>query len=69
MTCRDTPLRGPFHDWYETWRAQQDDQREAQAIAHRRHRRDDSRIAMLMIAYMVLGGVLGVLAVALVMAN
>ena len=55
--------------WYETWRAQQDDRREAEAAARRQHERDDSRIAMFPIAYMVLGGVLGVLAVVLVMAT
>ena len=31
MTCRDAPLRGPFHDWYEIWRAEQ------AAEAARRH--------------------------------
>lgn len=65
MTCRDAPLRGPFHDWYETWRAEQADE----AARRRQHARDDSRIALLLIAYMVLGGVLGVLTVAAVMAN
>ena len=65
MIRRDGPLRGPFHDWYETWRAEQ----AAEAARRRRHARDDTRIALLLIAYMVLGGVLGVLAVAAVMAN
>ena len=69
MTHHDAPLRGPFHDWYETWRAQDIERREAAATARRQHERDDSRIAMLLVAYMVLGGAVGVLAVALVMAN
>ena len=69
MTHHDAPLRGPFHDWYETWRAQHIARREAEAAARRQHKLDDRRIAMLLIAYMVLGGVVGVLAVALVMAN
>ena len=65
MTCHDAPLRGPFHDWYETWRAEQ----AAEVAQRRQHARDDTRIALLLVAYMVLGGVLGVLAVAIVMAN
>lgn len=69
MTHHDAAARGPFHDWYETWRARQDKRSEAESAARRQHARDDTRIAMLLIAYMVLGGVLGVLAVGLVMAN
>ncbi|WP_237479408.1 hypothetical protein [Lichenibacterium dinghuense] len=69
MTSYDAPLRGPFHDWYETWRAQQADRREAAEKERRGHERDDRRIAMLLIAYMVTGGALAALAVALVMAH
>ena len=64
-TSHDASLRGPFHDWYETWRAEQ----AAEVTLRRQHARDDTRIALLLVAYMVLGGVLGVVAVALVMAN
>ena len=69
MTCDDAPLRGPFHDWYETWRAQQAGQREAADRERRRHERDDRRIAALLVAYTVVAGVAGALAVMLVMAN
>ena len=69
MTSDDAPLRGPFHDWYETWRAQQSDRREAAARERSCHRRDDRRIAVLLMAYMVAGGALAALAVALVMAH
>ena len=65
MTCHDAPLQGPFHDWYETWRAEQD----AVLALRRQHARDDTRIALLLVAYMVIGGILGVFAVATVMAN
>ena len=65
VTGRDAPLRGPFHDWYETWRAEQ----AAETARRRQHARDDSRIALLLVAYMVVGGGLAVLAVAAVMAN
>ena len=69
MTDHGAPARGPFHDWYETWRAQQTDRREAEAVAYRRHRRDDNHIALLLIAYTILLGVLGIIAVAVVMVN
>ncbi|MBE7219979.1 MAG: hypothetical protein INR64_16035, partial [Caulobacteraceae bacterium] len=66
MTRDDAPLRGPFHDWYETWRAGQADRLEAAAAERRRHERDDRRIARLLIAYAGLCGLCGALAVALV---
>lgn len=69
MTHRDAPLRGPFHDWYETWRAEQADRREAAARERTRHRRDDRRLAVLLAAYMAAGGLLAALAVGLVMTH
>lgn len=65
MTSHDAPLRGPYHNWYETWCAEQT----AEAIRRRQHAYDDTRIAWLLVAYMVIGGVLAVFAVAAVMAN
>jgi hypothetical protein len=65
MTCHDAPLRGPFDDRYETWRAEQ----AAEVGLDRQHARDDTRIAPLPVADMVPGGVPDVLAVALVMAH
>lgn len=69
MIHDDAPPRGPFHDWYETWRAEQAAGREAAGRERTRHRRDDRRLAILLGAYMAAGGLLAALAVRLVLAN
>lgn len=69
MTRDEAPLRGPFHDWYETWRAQQADRRETAERERRQHERDDRRIAKLLIVYACICGLCGALAVALVLTN
>lgn len=53
MMIDDAPLRGPYHDWYETWRAQQDGRRQAKIAAQDRLNRQVRWLTWFIVGYAV----------------